>query len=215
MVRGYIILLLLAVSSLLRAQVPQTDFIDLGLPSRTFWSTCNVGAVLPEEAGSFFAWGETKNKQSYELESYKHFFMETGTCGNLGNIGGTRNDAATMNLGGPWRMPTLKEVKELVEQCNWKWTEVNGVGGMKVTGPNGNSIFLPATGYRWGGKLFGEEDFGYYWTDTQRGYYNLDHAWSLYFDYTGAHTCDFNFRRYHGHVVRPVCSPSDMYSLNY
>ena len=60
------------------------------------------------------------------------------------------DDAAAVNLGGKWRMPTETEVTELVNMCTWEWTSVNGVNGCKVTGPNGNSIFLPASGPFWG-----------------------------------------------------------------
>lgn len=201
-------------STMLKAQNDQIEFIDLGLPSQTFWANCNVGADSPEDIGCYYAWGETEQKVTYEIESYKYYDMLSASCLNLGNIGGTIYDASSKATDGLLRIPSLNEVRELVEQCTWMWTETNGVCGMKVTGPNGNSIFLPATGYCWGGLCYGEEDFGYYWTDTQRGYFNYDHAWALYFDYSGAHSWNNHFRRYHGHVIRPVLTKSNLYSVN-
>jgi hypothetical protein len=108
-------------------------------------------------------------------------------------------DAATANWGSDWRMPTLDEMKELINECEWEWTSVNGVNGQLVTGPNGNSIFLPAAGYRHGTEVYSRGSYGYYyWSGTLR---ELDsYACYIYF-YSGGLGWDYN--RY-GHTVRPV-----------
>ena len=213
--RHFVAVVFILMGSMLYAEGNKHEYVDLGLPSGTFWATCNVGADSPEDVGGFYAWGEIQEKATYELESYVHYKMQYERCANLGNISKTAFDVAHEKWGGDWRMPTLDEIKELVEVCTWEWTERNNVGGMLVTGPNGESIFLPGTGYRWGGMKYAQEDFGYYWTDTQRGYYQYDHAWTLYFDYTGVHTWGCHYRRYHGHVIRPVFTLfSGYYAVN-
>lgn len=121
--------------------INEHEYVDLGLPSGTKWATCNVGANSPEEYGNYYAWGETLPKITYTEDNSK-------THGkNIGDISGNESyDAATANWGSDWRMPTYVEMKELVEKCSWTWTTVNDISGFKVTGPNGNSIFLPSAG---------------------------------------------------------------------
>ncbi len=120
--------------------------VDLGLS--VYWCSCNVGAESPEEYGDYFAWGETKPKSKYTKETYSYYDSNTAQYMDIGDdICGTEFDAATVNLGSDWRMPTKTEMLELVEKCSWEWTQLSGVNGFKVTGTNGNSIFLPANGY--------------------------------------------------------------------
>ena len=76
------------------------------------------------------------------------------------------DEAATANWGDKWRMPSKEEVDELTQHCNWIWTTHNNVNGYKVTGPNGNSIFLPAAGYRGSGPTYPAGEDGLYWTNT-------------------------------------------------
>ncbi len=111
------------------------EYVDLGLPSGVMWATCNVGAANPEDYGEYYAWGA---------------ITPDGSNGEwMEDIDGNpERDVATSELGGNWRMPTLEEIKELKEYCNWEFTERNGQAGYTVTGPNGNSIFLPASGYQ-------------------------------------------------------------------
>ncbi len=190
--------------------------VDLGLPSGTLWATCNVGATSPEEYGDYFAWGETTTKESYSWSTYKYGTSSSNlTKYNTDESRGTvdnktvldlEDDAAAVNWGGDWRMPTLDEQKELynTDNCTWEWTTQNGVYGRKVTSKsNGNSIFLPAAGYRGNSSLFYDGAFGYYWTSslyTSSPYY----ACYLYFD---SDHYDWNHRsRYCGLSVRAVCS---------
>ena len=120
--------------------------VDLGLS--VYWCSCNVGAESPEEYGDYFAWGETKPKSSYAKETYSYYDSNKAQYVDIGdNICGTEYDAAIVNLGSDWRMPTKTEMLELVEKCTWEWVQINGINGFKVTGTNGNSIFLPASGY--------------------------------------------------------------------
>ena len=119
--------------------------VDLGLS--VYWASCNLGAEKPEEYGDYYAWGETKPKSSYTKENYSYYDASTTQFTDIGDdISGTQYDAATVNLGSDWRMPTRQEMKELVDKCTWEWTQINGINGYKVTGPNGNSVFLPAAG---------------------------------------------------------------------
>lgn len=120
--------------------------VDLGLS--VYWSSCNVGAETPEEYGDYFAWGETKPKSSYTENNYSYFDNNTKTYTDIGdNISGTEYDAATVNLGSDWRMPTKAEMQELVNNCTWVWSQVSGINGYKIIGQNGNSIFIPASGW--------------------------------------------------------------------
>ena len=188
------------------------EYVDLGLPSGLKWATCNVGATTPEEYGGYYAWGETEEKENYSWETYKwcNGSENTMTKYCIDSYYGTvdkktvlepEDDVAHVKWGGNWRMPTRVEQRELLNSCTWKWTTLNGVNGYNVTGPNGNSIFLPAAGYRDG-------------TDVNfRGYYGNYWSSSLYNDY-GNHACDlyvldYSYHwgisyRYYGQSVRPV-----------
>lgn len=116
------------------------QLIDLGLPSGTLWVDRNLGADAPEKAGDYFRFGET-TPFTGNSPKYKYDDIDS-------DIAGTDRDAATVILGKEYRTPTLDQIKELLKECKWKRTTQNGVKGMKVTGPNGNSIFFPASGYR-------------------------------------------------------------------
>jgi len=167
--------------------------VDLGLSVR--WASCNVGALFPEDYGNYYAWGETETKKEYTEENSLTYGLSMpelqaqGIIDSEGNLTSS-HDAATANWGSGWRMPTMEECQELVDSCTWTWTDNNNVKGYKVTGPNGNSIFLPATGY-----------IGYYWCSTP---YESDpyRAYSLYF-YSGYHVVVDGYR-YEGLSVRPV-----------
>ncbi len=119
--------------------------VDLGLT--VYWASCNLGAEAPEEYGDYFAWGETKPKRIYTEENYSYYDTSSYQYTDIGeNIAGTPYDAATVNLGNDWRMPTRQEIKELIDNCTWEWTTISNINGYKITGKNGNSIFLPAAG---------------------------------------------------------------------
>ena len=134
------------------------DYVDLGLPSGLKWATCNVGATTPEGYGDYFAWGETNTKSTYSLDTYT--YTDNKPVLDLAD------DAANANWGSAWRMPTDAEWQELRDNCTWTWTTLNGINGVEVKGPNGNSIFLPAAGYRGNDDLYSAGDFGHYWSSS-------------------------------------------------
>ena len=175
--------------------------IDLGLPSGTKWACCNVGASKPEDYGSYFAWGETTTKEEYSWTTYIHCDGSYDTCHDLGtDIAGMQYDAATANWKAPWRMPTNEQCQELLEKCTSEWTTQNGVDGRKFTGPNGGTIFLPAAGGVWDGKLYYVGSSGYYWSSAPRG---EGGGGALGFD-SGSASWNYYVHRYRGPSVRPV-----------
>ena len=172
------------------------EWVDLGLPSGTLWAICNIGATSPEDYGDYFAWGETEPKEVYSWATYKWcngatYNTLTKYCPNsdYGANGFVDNkteldptdDAAYVNWGPSWRMPTMGQQEELCEECTWQWTTLNGVNGYMITGSNGKTIFMPAAGYRWNDSLDDAGSYGCYWSRTlysSSPYY----AYSLYFD---------------------------------
>ncbi len=186
--------------------------VDLGLPSGTLWADRNVGADAPEAYGDYFAWGETETKDNYAWSTYKWCngsdrtqtkYCTNSSYGTVDNktVLELEDDAAYVNMGAEWRMPTLTEQIELLDNCTWEWTTQNGVNGRKVTGPNGNSIFLPAAGYRYGSSLSSAVSYGYFWSSSL----NESHpygAYMLYF-YSGSYDWGY-YGRYYGRSVRAV-----------
>ena len=144
--------------------------VDLGLSVK--WAAYNVGATKPEEYGDYYAWGEVETKADYTEGNYKFMYLDSYDCveyslpGGLNDISGTEYDAATINMGKEWRMPTKLELVELTDESTAVWTTYNGVDGMRIIGPNGNSIFLPSGGIRseYGGQNKGKS--GKYWTSS-------------------------------------------------
>ena len=160
------------------------EYVDLGLPSGTLWATMNVGANSPEDYGAYYAWGETAPKEFYDWDTYiLCYYDEDGNLklskyNNDINYGTVDNkteldpedDAAYVIWGPSWRMPTSEQLQELADHCTWKWTTAqNGVNGLLVTGPNGNSMFLPAAGYHDGSSIYSEKTCGFYWSRTLYG----------------------------------------------
>ncbi len=144
------------------------EWVDLGLPSGLKWATCNVGANAPEEYGDYFAWGETEQKNNYDWSTYQwcngNYTMLTkyNTNTSFGSVDNKTileyaDDAGRANWGGSWRMPLDYEWRELIDNCTCTWTTQNGVDGLLVNGPNGNTIFLPATL---------STSSGFYWTSS-------------------------------------------------
>ncbi len=171
-------------------------YVYLGLPSGLKWATCNVGATSPEDYGNYYAWGETTTKSTY-TESNSTTYGKT-----IGDISGNATyDVARANWGGTWRLPTASEIDELVNNCTWKWTSQGGVNGYKVTGKNGNSIFLPAAGYRYGSSLYIAGSNGCYWSSTPYESY-ADLACHLNF-HSGIYYRNGDYRK-DGQSVRPV-----------
>ncbi len=187
------------------------EYVDLGLSVK--WATMNVGANAPEEYGDYFAWGETDPKAYYDWSTYKwckgsddnmtKYCTDSDYC-TVDNktVLELSDDAARANWGGTWRMPTVDEIKELLDNCHWEWTTRNDVNGFKVTGPNGASVYLPAAGYRWHDSL-DNSGYGLYWSSSLYPSLNGG-AYYLSFDSGGAYW-NSNYYRYGGHSVRAVC----------
>lgn len=176
--------------------------IDLGLPSGTKWACCNVGAEKPEHYGGYFAWGETTEKTRYYWDTYTHCDGSSSTCHDIGkDIAGTQYDAATVNWGSPWVMPSKEQMEELENSCTSEWTTENGVNGRRFTGPNGASIFLPAAGGRWYDDLNDAGSRGYYWSSSL-GESVTNDAWLLYF--LSGSVSTYYYYRSNGRSVRPV-----------
>ena len=171
------------------------EYVDLGLSVK--WATCNVGASKPEEYGNYYAWGETSTKSSYTTDNSK-------TMGEtMNDIGGNPTyDVARKQWGSTWRLPTKAEFEELLSNCTWTWTKQNGIKGCKVTSKkNGNSIFLPAAGWRGGTSLYSQGTGGDYWSSTPDEGFS-DSAYYLYFG-SGNHNTNWS-SRFYGRSVRPV-----------
>lgn len=172
------------------------EYVDLGLPSGVKWATCNVGAFSPEEYGYHYAWGESEPKEEYYADNCSTMDLYSAEIS-----GDELYDVARKKWGSSWRMPTLEESEELFMLCECEYTTYNGVVGNKVTGPNGNHIFLPAAGYKiWDmHSLCGEK--GCYWSGGS--------------NYLGIFGCRMSFGspgyiwlydayRYEGMTIRPV-----------
>ena len=205
------------------------EFVDLGLPSGLLWATTNVGANRPEEYGKYFAWAETTPKAEYSWNTYKY---ANGTENSLtkyctsytyGNVDYKENldsedDAATTNWGEPWRTPTLQESQELINYCTWKYTSLNGTYGYSVTGPNGNSIFIPAAGVKQYNSTFYNVTDACLQTATLFNASNgkPSSASVLYIEEGNPHYW-YGWSRCWGYTVRPVTSvdPSGVEPITY
>ena len=181
------------------------EWVDLGLPSGLKWAACSVGATSPEGCGDYFAWGETRTKGSYDCENSLTYGKSVSDLQSEGIISGSgvlnvSYDAARSNWGSTWRMPTDMDFGELIEKCDWTWTTRGGENGYKVTGPNGNSIFLPAAGGRGGSSLNCAGEFGFYWSSSVND--DTDCAFYLFSD-SGDRIVDWSYRC-RGFSVRPV-----------
>ena len=175
------------------------EWVDLGLPSGTLWATCNVGADSPEEYGDYFAWGETEPQGGYSWAGYRWCngsldlltkYCTKGTYGWVDNNTDLdhEDDAAYVNWGALWRMPTWVQLQELMDYCTWTRAARNGVNGQLATGPNGNTIFLPAAGNLWNESLYDVGSCGYFWSRTL----NQDYPYNAYFLYFGSDIVGWN-----------------------
>jgi len=187
------------------------EAVDLGLSVK--WATMNVGANAPEEYGDYFAWGETEPKDNYHLSTYKWYrgsnntYTKYCTDSDYGTVDNKtvldlEDDAAHANWGGTWRMPTFDEFTELRTKCTWIWTTLNGVKGRKVTGPNGNSIFLPAAGLFIGSSGEDAGSDGDFWSSSL----TVDVSIFAYCVCFNSSNVDwYNGNRVNGRNVRAVC----------
>ena len=187
--------------------------VDLGLPSGLLWADRNVGADSPYECGNYFAWGEVETKDYFSWATYKWYNAENNgmnkycTIADYGNVDDKTvlepaDDAATINMGKKWRMPTEEEQRELFEQCVCTWTTEYAIPGYKVTGPNGNSIFLPATGFCKEDRIRFVGVNSYYWSATLYKDYQYYSTYVFFnSDKKGNIACN---NRYNGLAVRAV-----------
>lgn len=197
----------------------KNDWVDLGLPSRTLWATMNVGASKPEDYGDYFAWGETDPNDYYDWSTYKwckgSYDTLTKYCTESGygyegfvdykTVLDFDDDAAYVNWGPSWRMPSKEQQDELRAECTWTWTTRNGVKGELATGPNGNTIFLPAAGYRWNESLYSTGLGGDYWSRTL---YTYDSYRVFILGFNSGYVNYWNdFLRSYGFTVRAVRMP--------
>lgn len=192
------------------------EYVDLGLPSGLLWATCNIGASKPEEYGDYFAWGETTTKSIYDSSSYKYCKDSDGTLtkyctdSRYGIVDYTavldlEDDAAHVNWGSKWRMPTSEELDELRDSnnCTWTWTIQNGVNGYRVTSKKSNeSLFLPAAG-----DCYNYFDAGgSYWSSSLCVSYPCN---AHYLSFGSGFVGWYDFSRCVGHSVRPVYESID------
>ncbi|MBR1466013.1 MAG: hypothetical protein IJ607_06595 [Bacteroidaceae bacterium] len=142
---------------------PRYRPVNLGLS--VDWATCNVGGRDPEDYGYLFSWGETKVKSDYSESQYTWYV--DNTYQDIGaDICGTDYDAATRICGSGWRMPSYAEAQELITRCTWTPDTLNNVSGYTIVGPSGNTIFLPAAGYKSARIIMERGTEGYYWTGS-------------------------------------------------
>ena len=194
------------------------DFVDLGLPSGLLWAKCNIGAATENDSGDYFSWGETAPKTDFGYGNYKFgsTYTKYNWSDNLRELQ-PEDDAATVILG-PWcHTPTKAEWEELIEKCTWEATKVTMPGTTepvvaywKVTGPNGNHIILPSTGYYWDDGL--HFSWSFYNSSTLK---EPDTVCPLGWDHSGVteelgvtydHPTIARGSRKAGYVIRAVCS---------
>ena len=175
--------------------------VDLGLPSGTKWADRNVGAKSAEEPGLFFSWG---NVEGVEIGKACDFDEEAYADTDGAKMGGdldAAHDAATVNIGAPWRMPTGEEFQELYDNCCWVWTTENGYYGVRFTSKiNGKSIFFSASGNGDGSSWNDRGSYGNYWSAS---FYSARDARYLVFSSGGVYP-QLDSSRYSGFAVRAV-----------
>ena len=185
------------------------EAVDLGLSVK--WANMNVGAKKASGFGTYFAWGETKSKDYYSWNTYawskgdSQFLTKYSTTDRRSELAPV-DDAAHVNLGGGWRMPTVDEFEELINNCTWEWTTQDGVNGYNVTSKKtGNSIFLPITGFRYYADTQFRSIMGVYWTSSlYTG--NPNKAWCLEFNVSDikVHYGNLSSNRFSGRCIRAV-----------
>ena len=198
-----------------KENITQPIAIDLGLPSGTLWSDRNLGAESVTEYGDYYMWGSTEpctdkpcdwshapfngGFQRHNLDMFETFRTEAFSNGILSD----QYDAAHVQLGGNWRIPTKGQFKELLDCTKSEWVVLNGVNGRRFTSKtNGNSIFIPAAGSRNGSSIYVVGSGARLWSSTL-GSGNPYGAYGLYF-YSGFVVWNRNYRSF-GLSVRPVC----------
>ena len=180
-------------------------YVDLGLSVK--WAKCNVGADSVHHSGGYYAWGEVEEKDDYAWSTYFDTTDGGSTFLKYNNESGKttldkEDDAAAVNMGEFWRMPTNEELEELKNQCVWTEKILNGIKGFEVTASNGNSIFMPAAGYGVGTGVYDFNAFGRYWSSELKLSHSVDAAYGL--DFGDGYYWNGDYR-WHGRCVRAVC----------
>lgn len=181
--------------------------IDLGLPSGIKWSCCNVGASTPSDFGHYYAWGDTNEKEIYDTSTYtlyyRHYQGDRDLI-NINDISGSNYDVAHVLWGSPWKIPTIEQCKELIDNCTYsyyisddKW----GVDGAEFIGPNGNSIFFPQAGCRHGATMYAP-NWTIYWISNKSTAINWC-AYTMQFTQWQPNVGN-DWEREYGIPVRPV-----------
>ena len=187
--------------------------IDLGLGVK--WACCNIGASTPWEKGGYYAWGETKTKSSYYPSNYAYahkdsngeFYDIIKDCNySVNNIGSDISGSSTYDVARvvwkkSWQMPSKSHMEKLIK-CSRKWITLNGVEGMRFTGSNGKSIFLPAAGAFFENEPPSDFFSGVYWTSTN--YNGKSAPYSMEFSADFAPEIDHMYGYVHGLSVRAI-----------
>ena len=174
--------------------------VDLGLPSGTKWADRNIGALNPEDTGLYFSWGNTVGHEAGKDYNFEDDYDNTPGSELKDDID-LEHDAARVNLGEPWKMPTKEQYKELVDNCESEVTTLNGYLGRRFTSKiNGNSIFMPFAGYISGTGLHDRGSNGFYWSSLL---YSSAHGYYLYLYSSGVNPA-LNYYRFNGFSVRAV-----------
>ena len=188
-------------------------YVDLGLPSGTLWATTNLGATKCENFGYYYSWGETETKGSYQVDNYKWSNADMtefskynndpskGIVDNLFELE-AEDDAALATWGEGWSIPNRSDFEELMNYCSYSWTDFNGVPGLNFVGQNGNSMFLPAAGFRVYDIDSHSNEWGYYAT---RDLYTMESEDCILFMFEPGETHAYwTNLRYYGYPVRPI-----------
>lgn len=201
------------------------EYVDLDLPSGTLWATCNLGAETPYEYGDYYAWGETEPKTLFKWSNYKYgsaynkltkycYDPEFGLNEFVDNMTELlpEDDAATVQMGSGWRIPTIAQWRELMDNTDNEWKKVNGVNGWRFVGPNGKTLFLPACGSYSEQNTYGgteplyEDRLGSYWANSIYDASDLDYTcYAWHFEFDAFPSCQmYSYHRSDGYSIRPV-----------
>ena len=188
-------------------------YVDLGLPSRTLWARCNLGANSPEEYGLYYQWGslECHEAETFDFNENDYYEKYSENYYGLSELK-EEDDAAYVESNGLSRIPTKEQIQELIDNCEYKWTKLNGVEGAKFTGPNGNSIFIPAAGYCSGSSIYNVGSYCYIWIQSLKAA-NLQNTYYMYCNSSSAYL-DSNYR-YYGFSVRAVLNKNNRGGISF
>lgn len=189
-----------------QARITSTDIelVDLGLSVK--WASMNIDATATSGAGDFYAWGEVNTKSDYSWETYVYCSGSSATCKNIGsNISGNARYDRAYDYSTRFCLPTAAQWNELISQCTWKETTVDGVKGYNVKGPSGKSIFLPFSGCSYDGGSHGVGSYAYYWTSNNVAG-EVSKAQAGYIK-SGTKTAVSKINRRTGAAIRAVSNP--------